>query len=84
MMHQVHGDCPIGAPTLAVPLVLSMDPQLLLTPSWGISQAKELLSLFPCALSCIWGPWGQGEGMGSTASLSGDCALRMELCHPRD
>lgn len=61
MMHQVNGDCPLGAPTLPVPSVLSADPQLLLTPAWGISHPKELLSLFPCALSCIWGPWGQGD-----------------------
>lgn len=77
MMNQVHGD----VPSLPVPSVLSKYPQLLLTPAWGISQSKELLSLFPCTLSCIWG--GQ-QGMGSTASPSGDSALRMELCHPRD
>lgn len=49
MMNQVHGD----VPSLPVPLVVSKDPQLLLTPAWGISQSKELLSLFPCTLSCI-------------------------------
>lgn len=61
MMHQVNGDCPLGAPTLPILLVLSADRQLLLTPAWGISHPKELLSLFLCALSCIWGPWGQGD-----------------------
>lgn len=58
MMNQVHGD----VPSLPVPSVLSKYPQLLLTPAWGISQSKELLSLFPCTLSCIWGgTTGDGE-----------------------
>lgn len=58
MMNQVHGD----VPSLPVPSVLSKYPQLLLTPAWGISQSKELLSLFPCTLSCIWGGDNRGWG----------------------
>lgn len=54
MMHQVNGDCPLGAWALPVPSVLSADPQLLLIPAGSISHSKELLSLFPCTLSCIW------------------------------